>query len=275
MRHFKKSILVVFSVLFALLLVANILYRVEIVRLNAEKNLWEKNRIQIINQLNLIQMRLKNFNDAVKQTGIQPLYEKIIESEKGEEAKSISETQMDFDMSDLETLNDKGFLGSVYSILTAFNLRLSSQYKDFAIFRKTSAEQHSAVMQCFPSIWPTEGTISSLFGWRIDPFTKKKDFHAGVDIANLKSTDIIATADGVVEFSGKKGGYGNAVVLDHGNGFETIYGHADSILVEEGDAVTKGTLIARMGTTGRSTGDHLHYEIHFAGELLNPKLFVQ
>jgi murein DD-endopeptidase MepM/ murein hydrolase activator NlpD len=100
-----------------------------------------------------------------------------------------------------------------------------------------------------------------LFGYRIHPITKTHRFHDGIDIANIKSTDIVATADGVVKFSGIRGGYGKSVVIDHGNGFETSYSHANEILVSTGMKVTRGTVIARMGSTGLSTGNHLHYEV--------------
>ncbi|MBF0107373.1 MAG: M23 family metallopeptidase [Deltaproteobacteria bacterium] len=126
-----------------------------------------------------------------------------------------------------------------------------------------------------PAIWPTEGTITSLYGMRRDPFLKTYQFHSGVDIANFKSTDVLATASGRIEYSGKKSGYGNAVVINHGNGYKTLYGHCERLFVARGDKVQKKTLIAAMGSTGRSTGDHLHYEVVFAGEPLDPTMFVE
>jgi len=84
-----------------------------------------------------------------------------------------------------------------------------------------------------PDIWPTEGKITSLFGTRVHPISKRKKFHTGVDIANLNSTDILCTASGKVEFSGYKGGYGNTVIIDHNNGFKTLYAHAYSLLVKK------------------------------------------
>lgn len=125
-----------------------------------------------------------------------------------------------------------------------------------------------------PSIWPTEGKISSLFGMRLHPISKQNKFHEGVDIANLKSTDIIATADGTVEFSGKKSGYGKAVIVNHGNGFKTLYAHASELIVSKGNTVKKGMLIAHMGSTGMSTGPHLHYEIRLNDEPIDPMMFV-
>lgn len=126
-----------------------------------------------------------------------------------------------------------------------------------------------------PDIWPTEGTITSLFGLRKHPIYKQLRFHSGVDIANLKNTEILAAAGGTVKTAGPDGGYGNVVILDHGNGFESIYGHAEDILVSVGDVVTKGDLIASMGSTGVSTGEHLHFEVRFAGEAVDPIVFLK
>lgn len=127
----------------------------------------------------------------------------------------------------------------------------------------------------FPDVWPTQGTITSLFGLRKHPLLKSLRFHSGVDIANLKNTEILAAAGGTVKFAGPDGGYGNVVILEHGNGFESVYGHAEDILVKNGEEVKKGQLIASMGSTGLSTGEHLHYEIRFAGEALDPTMFMK
>lgn len=126
-----------------------------------------------------------------------------------------------------------------------------------------------------PNIWPTEGKISSLFGMRFHPIKKVYKRHSGVDIANLKNTDIVATADGVVKVSSPHEGYGNLIIIDHKNGFETYYGHAEMLLVGSGSPIKKGQVIAKMGKTGLATGDHLHYEIRFAGEPLDPVVFVK
>jgi murein DD-endopeptidase MepM/ murein hydrolase activator NlpD len=130
-----------------------------------------------------------------------------------------------------------------------------------------------------PSIWPTEGTITSLFGYRFSPMGgdegESGEFHPGVDIANSPDTLIFATADGTVLFSGWSHGYGNLVVIDHGYGIETVYGHTSKALVKAGDRVGKGQIIAYMGTTGRSTGAHLHYEVRRQGRPVNPMQFLK
>lgn len=128
-----------------------------------------------------------------------------------------------------------------------------------------------------PSIWPTNGTVTSSYGYRFSPIGRRDDdeFHPGVDIANNPDTPVYATADGVVRHSGWASGYGQAILIDHGFGFSTLYAHATELLVKQGDKVTRGRMIARMGTTGRSTGCHLHYEVWRDGVHTNPMKYLQ
>ena len=112
-----------------------------------------------------------------------------------------------------------------------------------------------------PSIWPTEGYVSSKFGPRKSPFTGRKQQHTGVDIAAARGTPIVAPADGVVTFSGRLAGYGRAIVLNHGFGFKTFYGHNKKNEVKKGTRVKRGQVIGYVGNSGYSTGSHLHYEV--------------
>ena len=125
-----------------------------------------------------------------------------------------------------------------------------------------------------PSIWPTSGEVTSGFGWRSSPWGGGSELHQGIDIANSMGTPIFATADGVVVQSGWSGGYGNIVQIDHGNGIETIYGHNSRILVNSGQSVKKGQVISYLGSTGRSTGPHVHYEIRVNGTAVDPIRFL-
>ncbi|MFH1619064.1 MAG: M23 family metallopeptidase [bacterium] len=127
-----------------------------------------------------------------------------------------------------------------------------------------------------PSIWPTNGTITSSYGYRFSPMGRRtgEEFHRGIDIANNPDTPVYATADGVVRHAGWASGYGMAILVDHGFGYSTLYAHATELLVKEGDRVKRGKMIARMGTTGRSTGCHLHYEVWRDGVFTNPMKFL-
>lgn len=142
--------------------------------------------------------------------------------------------------------------------------------KNFAIENKSLN-----LKQQIPKLWPTSGKITSLFGSRNHPIDKRVRFHSGIDIANAKSTDVLASATGIVEFAGKKGGYGNTIVIDHLNGFKTLYGHNNELLVEVGQEIPKGTLISRMGSTGKSTGPHLHFEILLDGKAVDPLKYLK
>lgn len=121
---------------------------------------------------------------------------------------------------------------------------------------------------------PLHGTITSQFGERTDPFNETSAWHTGLDIAAPSGTDISAAAEGEVIFSGELGGYGYAVKLRHKDGLVTLYGHCSELFVKTGDQVKTGDVIAAVGSTGRSTGPHLHFEIMDGEEYLNPSDFL-
>lgn len=120
-----------------------------------------------------------------------------------------------------------------------------------------------------------KGYISSGFGRRIDPFTGNVALHQGVDFATGKiGEEVFAVAAGVITWAGERSGYGKMVRVNHGNGYETLYAHDDQILVKVGDVVKKGQLIALSGTTGRSTGPHVHFEVHKNGRVIDPASYI-
>lgn len=125
----------------------------------------------------------------------------------------------------------------------------------------------------FPVLSDTYRTSS--YGVRHDPFTRRPTFHEGVDFGGRSSTPIAATADGVVSFVGRNGGYGRVIEIDHGHGFVTRYAHLQKTYVKKGQEVSQGEKIAGMGSTGRSTGSHLHYEVHFQGRVYDPENFLR
>jgi len=147
--------------------------------------------------------------------------------------------------------------------------------------RKASLESVTLALQdqlnflmARPTGWPAQGIITSNYGWRSNPYGWGREFHDGIDIAAPIGTPIQATADGVVRFVGWKSGYGRTVVVRHGFGFETMYAHNSRIFVNAGDEVSRGDVIASMGSTGRSTGSHVHYEVRRYGCNLNPREFL-
>ncbi|HNT71199.1 MAG TPA: M23 family metallopeptidase [Bacteroidales bacterium] len=138
------------------------------------------------------------------------------------------------------------------------------------------SQQKDLLMRAMPIIMPVDRrriSIRSGFGWRRDPFTKGYRFHQGLDLAGRIGTPIYATADGLVldpYANSSMSGYGKVVVINHGFGYQTLYGHLSKILVKPGDKVKRGQIIGHMGSTGRSKGPHLHYEIHYKGTPVNP-----
>jgi len=126
-----------------------------------------------------------------------------------------------------------------------------------------------------PHAWPSEGGwLSSRFGMRADPFTGERAVHRGVDIANRFGAAVLATSRGVVTFAGKMKDFGYMVDVEHGYGYKTRYGHLSSLAVKVGDEVSDNQLVGRVGSSGRSTGPHLHYEVHRNGKSLNPATFL-
>jgi len=120
----------------------------------------------------------------------------------------------------------------------------------------------------------SRGWLSSYFGLRTDPFSGRRVHHSGVDFAGKLGSDVVAVAAGVVQYSGKRSGYGNLVEINHGNGYVTRYGHNLKNLVNVGQTIKKGEVIAKMGTTGRSTGPHVHFEVMVNDRAVDPKKYI-
>jgi murein DD-endopeptidase MepM/ murein hydrolase activator NlpD len=131
-------------------------------------------------------------------------------------------------------------------------------------------ERRQALASATPSMWPVAGWLSSSFGDRPDPFNGEGNFHPGIDISAERGMPVYATADGTVESAAFNGNYGNLIVIDHGFGLATRYGHLWRFAVQAGHAVKRGDLIGYVGSTGRSTSPHLHYEVTLNGRLINP-----
>ena len=135
---------------------------------------------------------------------------------------------------------------------------------------RRDVERREALASSTPSIWPAHGWLTGTFGGRSDPFSGEPAFHQGLDISTEKGQPVFATADGSVESATYTGDYGNLVVLRHGFGLVTRYGHMSGFAVKPGQAVNRGDVIGYVGSTGRATGTHVHYEILANGKLINP-----
>ena len=149
------------------------------------------------------------------------------------------------------------------SALTDKSSKLEAFYRD-----------QTLLLSSTPSIWPVRGYLSATFGNRLDPFTGRPDFHPGIDISTPIGTKVVAPADGIVLSTGVQGGYGNAIIIDHGYGVVSRYGHLEGFNVQPGQQVRRGDVIAFVGNTGGSTGPHLHYEVWVRDQAQNPIHFI-
>lgn len=148
----------------------------------------------------------------------------------------------------------------------------------FAAWQKmdNATEQSTKTQASIPSREPVDNVhLSSNFGSRSDPFNGHKRMHQGIDIPGPLGTPVYATADGVVQRAEWSSGYGNLVEINHGNGLETRYGHMSKLIAQPNERVRRGQLIGLMGSTGRSTGSHLHYEVRIAGAAVNPMPYIE
>jgi murein DD-endopeptidase MepM/ murein hydrolase activator NlpD len=157
--------------------------------------------------------------------------------------------------------------------LEALGQEINSRERSFREL-KDLLEAKRSVLASTPTIWPVRGTITAGYGYRLSPFTGQREMHEGLDIAAPYGTPIVAAADGVVSFVGPLASFGNVVFVNHGHGFTTFYAHASSFRVKEGQQVKRGQIVAYVGTSGRTTGPHVHYEVQVNGAAVNPLRYI-
>ena len=134
--------------------------------------------------------------------------------------------------------------------------------------------RRSALIASTPTVWPVHGVVTSAFGLRTDPFDGGAAAHEGIDISTSRGEPVLATADGTVLLSGWAGEYGRAIEIVHNDRYVTLYGHLDQTLVSEGQTIRRGDRVGLVGSTGRSTAPHLHYEVHVDGRAVNPLEYI-
>ncbi|HEY4194380.1 MAG TPA: M23 family metallopeptidase, partial [Mucilaginibacter sp.] len=190
------------------------------------------------NYIQSIQGKLQKINDYLRKRGLQGFSTKSIGGPSNAEEAKLSDTEK-------------------YSMYDEYLSRLLNS------------------VAFTPMGYPRVSSITSMFGYRSDPFdTENAEYHPGIDFKGAKGDPVHVTADGKVVFTGRKGGYGNCIIVQHKNDFQTLYGHLSHINVEEGQAVSTGDVIGKVGSTGRSTGSHLHYEVRKSGKPVNPVKFL-
>ncbi|GAU77376.1 M23 family metallopeptidase [Fusibacter sp. 3D3] len=134
----------------------------------------------------------------------------------------------------------------------------------------TTLQSQITYLECRPDLYPTQGKLTSPFGFRRDPVTGKTASHKGIDLANATGTNVYTAGDGIVIFAGWNGSFGNVIIINHGYGYKTVYAHLNELKASKGSTVTKGQLIGTMGSSGKSTGTHLHFEVRFNDTQINP-----
>lgn len=160
-------------------------------------------------------------------------------------------------------------INKIHNNIRQLDVQIGIEQNSLRELEDTVREKKS-LLASTPTIWPARGWLSSGFGYRRSPFTNKREMHKGIDIATSFGSPVYATADGVVTFSKRNGSLGKTVKIDHGYGYSTRYGHNSTLMVKVGDRVKRGQIIAKVGSTGRSTGPHLHYEVLLNKIAVNP-----
>lgn len=205
------------------------------------------------------------------------VYRAIFEANPIPDSARAKELENKLEVAIVENLKDQQLVSSVTYTLANLKSRIISQKKSYDEVEDL-VKNKEKLLSHTPAIQPVSNKdlnrIASGFGYRIDPIYKTTKFHAGLDFTAPQGTPIYATADGVVSTAGNSGnGYGNHVIINHGYGYETLYGHMVRIKARNGQAVKRGEVIGWVGSTGKSTGPHCHYEVHKYGEKIDPIYF--
>lgn len=173
-----------------------------------------------------------------------------------------------------------GQIGSVYqapdiiSVLDGLSEQIDSREQQLEVLDSILGEKKITSDTFVAGLPIRKGWMSSRYGQRTDPFTGRLAWHSGVDFAGKTGSDIVSVASGVVTWASKRYGYGLLVEVNHGNGYKTRYAHCDEIVVKVGDVVRKGQVVALMGSTGRSTGPHVHFEVYKNGRTVDPAAYI-
>ncbi|MBN2425336.1 MAG: peptidoglycan DD-metalloendopeptidase family protein [Calditrichaceae bacterium] len=222
-----------------------------------------KNKIQLLSgQINVITQKDDQLRTVLGLDAIDEDIRKV----------GIGGTRYDFDINDeVSGFNENISLSKQLTEVAKLEREINLELKSYQELLNTyNAKQDS--MAYLPALRPVvKGVLSSDFGMRTHPILKYRRYHEGVDISAPRGTPVYATADGIVRFAGRNGGYGNVVYLNHHYGFETRYGHLNKFVVRNGQIVKRGEKIGEIGSTGLSNAPHLHYEVRYNGQPVDPK----
>jgi len=242
----------------------------KILRLQNEK-LMDNYKL-VDNELNSMKQQMKELEKRDNE-----VYRSIFEANPIPDSARARELERQQQWAAIEGMGSHELFASIRTTLSNLNSRINTQqksYKELAEMMKTKEK----ILAATPAIQPVNNKdlnrVASGFGFRVDPIYKTVKMHAGLDFSAPQGTPIYATADGVAKVAGfSRGGYGNHVIINHGYGYETLYGHMSKIKIKAGQRVKRGEVIGYVGSTGKSTGPHLHYEVHKNGQKIDPVYF--
>ena len=233
----------------------------------------QRKQIQVFaDQLNAIKTRLVTLDGLEKKVRTIANIDKATIEKKDNYAGIGGSMPEDLDAKIPLTQKHNSLLREMHEQVDQLDLAVSKEQSDLETLLKELEEQQN-LLACKPTIRPVEGRITSKFGYRKSPFANRRELHKGIDIANRKGTPVVATANGIVTFVGRKGSFGKMVIINHGHGIVTRYAHLDKIKIKRGGTVKRGNIIGTIGNTGRSTGPHLHYEVRLNGLPVNPSKY--
>lgn len=238
-----------------------------------EKNLRAENK-KLKSQYGVLSMRLENMTDVMDRIAERDdnFYRVMMQMDPMSDLQRLSGLSNENRYRELSKMNDSRLVEDLTQRMNLLEQLIYSQILSFDQLQTEMSEQQDKLAHT-PSVIPInveDYTMSSGYGWRIDPIYGSSKFHDGLDFAASIGTNVFATADGKVNVARRQAGYGNCIDIDHGYNYLTRYAHLSEILVREGEEVKRGQLIGKVGTTGKSTGPHLHYEVRLKDVPQNP-----
>lgn len=240
--------------------------------LEQQNKAMRENYKELDEELNSVQKQMQELEKRDND-----VYRAIFEASPIPDSARAKELENKLEIATVERIKDNQLVFAITNTLNNLNSRIVAQKKSYDEVDEL-VKNKEKLLSHTPAIQPVSNKdlnrVASGYGYRIDPVYKTTKFHAGLDFSAPQGTPIYATADGVVTTAGSSGnGYGNHVIMNHGYGYETLYGHMVRVKVRNGQSVKRGEVIGWVGSTGKSTGPHCHYEVHKNGEKINPIYF--
>lgn len=242
-------------------------------RILAEQNKAMRENFNALDEeLNSVQQQMKELEKRDND-----VYRAIFEANPIPDSARAKELEEKLEIASIERINDNQLVSAITNTLNNLSSRVIAQKKSYDEVDELVKNKEKLLSRT-PAIQPVSNKdlnrVASGFGYRIDPVYKTTKFHAGLDFSAPQGTPIYATADGTISTAGNTGnGYGNHVIINHGYGYETLYGHMVRVKARRGQAIKRGEVIGWVGNTGKSTGPHCHYEVHKNGDKINPIYF--